>query len=216
MDFEYSPKVEALRARVRDFMDRYVIPNNTRWRREVAAGMNPPPVVEELKAIAKSEGLWNLFLPGLNADEPGTRLTNLEYAPARRDHGPAAMGVGGVQLLRAGHRQHGAPAPVRHSRAARALAEPAARRRDPLVLRHDRAGLVVVRRDQHLDPHRTRGRQLGHQRAQVVHHRRAARRAARSRSSWASPAPTPSRIAARAWCSSRWTRPASRSCATSA
>ena len=81
MDFEYSPKVEALRARVRDFMDRYVIPNNTRWRREVAAGINPQPVVEELKPIAKSEGLWNLFLPGLNADEPGTRLTNLEYAP---------------------------------------------------------------------------------------------------------------------------------------
>ncbi len=74
MDFEYSPKVEELRARVREFMDRYVIPNNTRWRREVAAGLNPPPVVEELKPIAKSEGLWNLFLPGLKADEPGTRL----------------------------------------------------------------------------------------------------------------------------------------------
>ena len=81
MDFQYSPKVEALRARVREFMDRYVIPNNARWRREIAAGLNPPPVVEELKAIAKAEGLWNLFLPGLRDDEPGTRLTNLEYAP---------------------------------------------------------------------------------------------------------------------------------------
>lgn len=81
MDFEYSPKVQDYRARVRDFMDRYVIPNNGRWRREVAAGNNPPPVVEELKAIAKSEGLWNMFLPGLKADEPGTRLSNLEYAP---------------------------------------------------------------------------------------------------------------------------------------
>ena len=81
MDFEYSSKVQDLRARVREFMERYVIPNATRWRREVAAGLNPLPVVEELKAIAKSEGLWNLFLPGLKADEPGTRLTNLEYAP---------------------------------------------------------------------------------------------------------------------------------------
>jgi acyl-CoA dehydrogenase len=81
MDFQYSPKVEALRARVADFMDRYVIPNASRWRREAAAGMNPPPVVEELKALAKSESLWNLFLPGLKPDEPGTRLTNLEYAP---------------------------------------------------------------------------------------------------------------------------------------
>ena len=81
MEFEFSPKVEELRARVREFMDRYVIPNATRWRREIAAGLNPPPVVGELKAIAKSEGLWNLFLPGLKADEPGARLTNLEYAP---------------------------------------------------------------------------------------------------------------------------------------
>ena len=81
MDFEYSAKMQELRARVREFMDRYVIPNNGRWRREVAAGLNPPPVVEELKALAKTEGLWNLFLPGLKADEPGTRLSNLEYAP---------------------------------------------------------------------------------------------------------------------------------------
>jgi len=81
MDFDYSPKQQELRARVREFMDRYVIPNNTRWRREVAEGANPPPVIDELKAIAKAEGLWNLFLPGLKDDEPGTRLTNLEYAP---------------------------------------------------------------------------------------------------------------------------------------
>jgi acyl-CoA dehydrogenase len=81
MDFQYSETVEALRAHVSDFMDRYVIPNNTRWRREVAAAMNPTPVVEELKALAKAEGLWNLFLPDLGPDEPGTRLRNLEYAP---------------------------------------------------------------------------------------------------------------------------------------
>ena len=81
MDFEYSSKTQEVRARVRDFMDRYVIPNNTRWREEVAEGLNPPPVVDELKAIARSEGLWNLFLPGLKPDEPGTRLSNMEYAP---------------------------------------------------------------------------------------------------------------------------------------
>ena len=81
MDFEYSPKVQELRARVRGFMDRYVIPNNTRWRQEFAQGKDPVPVVGELKAIAKAEGLWNLFLPGLKPDEPGTRLTNLQYAP---------------------------------------------------------------------------------------------------------------------------------------
>ena len=37
--------------------------------------------MEELKHGRASEGLWNLFLPGLQDDEPGTRLSNLEYAP---------------------------------------------------------------------------------------------------------------------------------------
>ena len=81
MDFAYSPRTEEFRARLRDFMDRYVIPNNTRYRREVADGQAHPAVVDELKGLAKSEGLWNLFLPDLKPDEPGTKLTNLEYAP---------------------------------------------------------------------------------------------------------------------------------------
>jgi acyl-CoA dehydrogenase len=38
-------------------------------------------VVEPLKAQARAAGLWNLFLPDLRDDEPGTRLSNLEYAP---------------------------------------------------------------------------------------------------------------------------------------
>jgi hypothetical protein len=39
------------------------------------------PPLDGLKERAKAEGLWNLFLPGLREDEPGTRLSNLEYAP---------------------------------------------------------------------------------------------------------------------------------------
>jgi len=81
MHFEYSPKVKELQARIRDFMDRHVVPANREWLREVEKGVHPPQVVEDLKALAKSEGLWNLFLPGLHDDEPGTRLTNMEYAP---------------------------------------------------------------------------------------------------------------------------------------
>jgi acyl-CoA dehydrogenase len=81
MDFAYSPKVEALRAQLRAFMDRHVVPRLADWQREVEAGAWPPSMIEPLKAQARAEGLWNLFLPGLREGEPGTRLTNLEYAP---------------------------------------------------------------------------------------------------------------------------------------
>jgi len=81
MDFAFTPRVEELRTRVRAFMEERVLPANAQWHRDVEAGIYPPPVVEELKALAKAEGLWNLFLPGLRDEEPGTRLTNLEYAP---------------------------------------------------------------------------------------------------------------------------------------
>jgi len=81
MDFAYAPKVEALRARVRSFMDTYIVPRVSQYKEEVEAGHFPVSFIEDLKALAKSEGLWNLFLPHLKDDEPGTRLTNLEYAP---------------------------------------------------------------------------------------------------------------------------------------
>jgi acyl-CoA dehydrogenase len=81
MDFAYSPKVEELRTRLRAFMDAHVLPAEPQWNAEVAAGRFPLALVDRLKVEAKREGLWNLFLPGLHDDEPGTRLTNLEYAP---------------------------------------------------------------------------------------------------------------------------------------
>ncbi len=81
MDFAYSPEVEALRARLGAFMEAYVVPQIGAWQREVEAGVWPPSMIGPLKAEAKAQGLWNLFLPGLRDDEPGTRLANLEYAP---------------------------------------------------------------------------------------------------------------------------------------
>lgn len=81
MDFAYSPKVETLRAQVRAFMDTHIVPRIRQWNQEVAAGHYPVSFMEALKERARAEGLWNLFLPHLREDEPGTRLTNLEYAP---------------------------------------------------------------------------------------------------------------------------------------
>src|SRR3974377_2115012 len=81
MDFAYSPKVLDLQIKLRDFMDGLILPNNERWHREGDGGAYPLDLMDDLKAKAKAMGLWNLFLPGLREDEPGTRLSNLEYAP---------------------------------------------------------------------------------------------------------------------------------------
>ncbi|PLX37548.1 MAG: acyl-CoA dehydrogenase [Hyphomicrobiales bacterium] len=81
MDFAYSPKVQELRRRLRTFMDDHVVPAHKTYLEETERGIFPPQILEDLKALAKSEGLWNLFLPALKDDEPGTRLTNIEYAP---------------------------------------------------------------------------------------------------------------------------------------
>lgn len=81
MDFGYSPKVEALRQRVSQFMDEHIVPRVRQYNEETRAGIFPVSFMEDLKAKAKAEGLWNLFLPSLKADEPGMGLSNLEYAP---------------------------------------------------------------------------------------------------------------------------------------
>lgn len=81
MDFAYSARVEELRTRLQAFMDAHVQPADAQWRAEVEAARYPMALIDGLKARAKAEGLWNLFLPALKPDEPGTRLSNLEYAP---------------------------------------------------------------------------------------------------------------------------------------
>jgi acyl-CoA dehydrogenase len=81
VDFAFSPKVEELRGRLLDFMDSHVYPAEQVYAEQVAAAGNPychPPVIEELKAEARSRGLWNLFQPN---EKWGAGLTNLEYAP---------------------------------------------------------------------------------------------------------------------------------------
>ena len=81
MDFGDSPRAQALKAQVQRFMQDLILPSHRDWLRWSDAGAYPLDVIEPLKARARAAGLWNLFLPGLRDDEPGTRLSNLEYAP---------------------------------------------------------------------------------------------------------------------------------------
>jgi acyl-CoA dehydrogenase len=79
MTFEVSEKTKKLQQRLQAFMDSHVSPNEEKFQAEIAlARWKPTRIVEELKAKARHEGLWNLFLPH---DENGAGLTNLEYAP---------------------------------------------------------------------------------------------------------------------------------------
>ena len=81
MDFYYSDKVLELKAQLEAFMDENIYPNEKTFEEQLAAAESRwtvPPIMGELKAKAKSEGLWNLFLPD---SEYGAGLTNLEYAP---------------------------------------------------------------------------------------------------------------------------------------
>ena len=80
MEFAYSDKVAALQDKLRGFMDLHVYPNEALHAREIETGdrWQPTVLMEELKAKARLEGLWNLFLPH---SPRGAGLSNLEYAP---------------------------------------------------------------------------------------------------------------------------------------
>jgi acyl-CoA dehydrogenase len=79
MDFTPSPRVEALRRRIVEFMERHVYPVEAAALQEarlVRQGVPYPPTLVALRAKAKAEGLWNLFLPDA---EHGAGLANWEY-----------------------------------------------------------------------------------------------------------------------------------------
>ncbi len=87
MNFEYSEKVSKLRQQVRDFIDSRILPNEPAYEQQLVD--NPwetPEIVQQLKAEARAEGLWNLFLPPVYGNySPG--LSNMEYAPLAEQMG---------------------------------------------------------------------------------------------------------------------------------
>ncbi|MFH8563519.1 acyl-CoA dehydrogenase family protein [Streptomyces sp. NPDC017988] len=81
MDFAFDARTEELRGKLLAFMDEHVYPAEAvadEQRAALASPWETPAVVGELKAEARRQGLWNLFLPDT---EHGAGLTNLQYAP---------------------------------------------------------------------------------------------------------------------------------------
>ncbi len=76
--FEISTEAQAVRDAVQSFYLEKILPNHHRWLAE-AEQYEEPPIEAELRTEAKTLGLWNLALPRLAHDEPGTRLSNLEF-----------------------------------------------------------------------------------------------------------------------------------------
>jgi acyl-CoA dehydrogenase len=92
MNFEYSDKVKQLQARLTEFMNEVVYPNEQTFYEQLNSGPSRwqiPPIMEEMKRQARSAGLWNLFLPD---SEYGAGLTNLEYAPLAEIMGRSLIG----------------------------------------------------------------------------------------------------------------------------
>jgi acyl-CoA dehydrogenase len=80
MDFGYDARTQQLREQLTAFMTEHVYPAEPVFAQQLAqrdSEWTTPPIVDDLKAEARRQGLWNFFLPG----EHGGGLTNLQYAP---------------------------------------------------------------------------------------------------------------------------------------
>jgi acyl-CoA dehydrogenase len=111
MDFSLSPKATEYAAKLQAFMDNEVFPAEEiyhRQREEFLTAGTPhrlPPVIEELKKKARSQGLWNLFLPhldhGLSVTDYATLAEITGWSPdiAPEAINCAAPDTGNMELL---------------------------------------------------------------------------------------------------------------------
>jgi acyl-CoA dehydrogenase len=79
MDFAMSAKAADYHKRLSSFMTEFVFPAEASYEQHrLENGPDDhtvPPVIEELKTVARERGLWNMFLPSVSG------LTNTDYAP---------------------------------------------------------------------------------------------------------------------------------------
>jgi acyl-CoA dehydrogenase len=81
VEFDFSARTKEYLNKLQAFMDAHVLPGESVYAQQLDSAPSRwaiPPIMEELKAKARREGLWNLFLP---ESEYGPGLSNLEYAP---------------------------------------------------------------------------------------------------------------------------------------
>uniref|UniRef100_UPI000A89F067 acyl-CoA dehydrogenase family protein n=1 Tax=Nocardioides jensenii TaxID=1843 RepID=UPI000A89F067 len=105
MDFSPSPRAADLTARVAAFLRDEITPIEGDYHhdldeaRRTGDPWTPLPVLKELQAKAREQGLWNLFLPKEHAGEYAARfgtdggegLTNVDYAPIAELTGRSAI-----------------------------------------------------------------------------------------------------------------------------
>ncbi|MDB5677259.1 acyl-CoA dehydrogenase family protein [Sphingomonas bacterium] len=97
MDFTFSERETYFRDRVKAFIDKEIRPRHDDYVKAAKEGdrWGVNPVIEEVKEIAKGQGLWNFFMPPhsgqVHVDDSfefeGTQLTNLEYALCAEEMG---------------------------------------------------------------------------------------------------------------------------------
>ena len=92
MNFENSQKVKDLQEKITNFMNEHVYESEDIYKKQVEEGGRwcVPQIMEDLKSKAKSQGLWNLFLP---ESDLGAGLTNTEYAPLCEIMGRSPIGA---------------------------------------------------------------------------------------------------------------------------
>ena len=84
MNFQLSAQAADLKTRLESFMDEHVYPAEDTYREQLDGAENrwaTPPVMARLKALAREQGLWNLFVPAEHTEFGGAGLSNLDYAP---------------------------------------------------------------------------------------------------------------------------------------
>ena len=65
MKFELKSETAELLEKVKEFTNKEILPNETTYYEQTEAGGRwcVPQIMEDMKAKAKKQGLWNLFLP---------------------------------------------------------------------------------------------------------------------------------------------------------